>query len=71
MQQSRHRTLFIPERKGKHRYNPGERDMMSKEVGYARGIYYHLSHPWHFMGTILNALAWMSVVIFMYLQNIK
>ena len=39
IQQSCHRTLFIPEGKGKHRQNRGERDMMGKEVSYARGMH--------------------------------
>lgn len=44
---------------------------MGKEVDYSRGRYYHPSHTLYSMVTILNALAWMCIAIFMCLQNRK
>ena len=68
-------NFIYPKRgKGKHRENPrGKKKHIEtgKGIDYARGMYYHPSHPWHSMGTVLNDLAWMGVVIFMHMQNRK
>ena len=36
--------------------------MLGKEVGYARGRYYHPKHTWYSMGTVLIVLTQIGVI---------